>query len=231
MNFLKFYHKKYLLQEKDDPTLYVIENFKTLENDIIVLELRDSERNEYIVEGNRKELEKSLKFFENKKLIDMLVVEQAYIPKPKEYTKINRYYIEDKKSRDKFKIEKITKKEDVYIVEGFNQYNKRTELEITKTNISNFLFRENLKIVEPKKIYQQFLEDAGGGGMSTASANVGGTGDSAFSGDFYAPDDARNLYGAYPAKPMKRDLFKTYEVKKKKKKRKIKKKKKNGKKS
>lgn len=58
------------------------------------------------------------------------------------------------------------------------------------------LYYKKFREVDPESLITEMDSGStGAGGISTDVAGVGGTADSQFSDDFYAPDDARNLFG------------------------------------
>ena len=115
------------------------------------------------------------------------------------------------KTENKYKLLlSLESKKDNYIISYIDNNCKITR-EITEQQLDSLKFRQRTKNL----YYNKFRDvdtttvlnemDAGGaGGISTDSAGVGGTASEPFSDDFYAPNDARNLFGSGEKKNKKK---------------------------
>lgn len=108
-----------------------------------------------------------------------------------------KFFLQEKSER--FKIKDIKKQDDSYIFEVVSQTNEPCEI-IYNEKIHKLYENRYLKPFDYIKSF--FVEDAG---MGTADVGLGNTG-TQFSGDTYAPGDARNLYGGLPARVQRRNL-------------------------
>jgi hypothetical protein len=98
-----------------------------------------------------------------------------------------------------------------------DKINKRNV--ISKNNLNKYVFLERTK----NKFYKKYnkidpltlVKE-----MDTGDVGIGGTADSTFSGDFYAPDDARNIFGGNKKPPIVKRPDITDQITKKKKKKK-----------
>jgi len=133
--------------------------------------------------------------------------------------RFNRFYYKKfflREKEDVFKICNIQHVDNHYIIECVD--NKKNFYQIQYNESIHKLY-EN-KLLKPfNDIKKYFIKEE----ISTGDAGVGGTGGQ-FSGDFYAPGDARNLYGGIPPKIQKRNLWGMENTVLKKKRKKIKKK-------
>lgn len=121
------------------------------------------------------------------------------------------------KRKNKFKlILNIESVKDSFII-SYLDGKIKNKIVISEKQIKDYMFimkTENLFYEKYKKVSPDFIINE----MDTASANVDATGDTQFSGDFYAPNDARNLFGAKNKKlPIIRRPMITYTLSKSKK--------------
>ena len=137
-----------------------------------------------------------------------------------------------KKGEHKYKPVLDLSKSDAVVTITYVDGKVKKNLTLNEKNIEEYsfilrtknLFYKKYNTVDPKTLFNE---------MTTGDAGVGATSDSQFSGDTYAPDDARNLFGGKaPDFPITRrpKITDTVTGKQKKKKMKAKKKKTSGKK-
>lgn len=102
--------------------------------------------------------------------------------------------------------------DDNYIISYVDKNCKITKT-LTEKDLNNLKFIQRTKNLYYKKFRDIDAEtvlnemtsgSTGAGGISTDVAGVGGTADDQFSSDFYAPDDARNLFGTDNKKAKKK---------------------------
>ena len=100
------------------------------------------------------------------------------------------------KGKNKFKLilNLESSKSDNSIILSYldGQIKDKIKINEKKINDYNFIMKTDKLFYEKyKKVTPDFLINE----MDTAGVGVGGTADSQFSSDFYAPDDARNIFG------------------------------------
>lgn len=116
------------------------------------------------------------------------------------------------KNQHKYKLLlSLESKRDSYIISYLDNNCKITK-EINENDLQNLKFIQKTKNLYYKKfrdvdadtvLNEMDTGSTGAGGISTDVAGVGGTASEPFSDDFYAPDDARNLFGSGDKKKKK----------------------------
>lgn len=98
------------------------------------------------------------------------------------------------KKENKFKLILNLESSDNSIIISYLDGKIKSKIQIDKKNIDRYKFimkNDRLFYEKYTKVTPDFIINE----MDTAVAGVGGTADSQFSGDFYAPNDARNIFG------------------------------------
>ena len=98
------------------------------------------------------------------------------------------------KGENKFKLILNLESSDNSIIISYLDGKIKNKIQINEKKIDNYKFimkTDRLFYEKYKKVSSDFIINE----MDTAAAGVGGTADSQFSSDFYAPDDARNIFG------------------------------------